>query len=184
MRPFNAFCVFLCATVAAADEPCKSGLRESQRPGPYTALVSVGRERGQQHCYICESGQKPLIIIFARQLSDPLGKLVSTLNKAVAEQKATDLRAWVTFLTDDQVSLDPKVVGWSKKHATGGIPLGVFEDPIGPPAYLLSRDADVTVLLAVKQKVAANFAYRAGELNDAAIFEIVGALPKILEQKK
>ena len=85
-------------------------------------------------------------------------------------------------MTDDQVAIDPKVIDWSKKHATGAVPLGVFEDPVGPPAYLLAREADVTILLSVKQSVVANFAYRAGELNDAAIADILKALPRIVKK--
>jgi hypothetical protein len=49
---------------------------------------------------------------------------------------------------------------------------------------LLARDADVTVLLSVQQKVVANFAFRAGELNDDAIGEIVKAISKIVNAKK
>ena len=60
----------------------------------------------------------------------------------------------------------------------------LFEDTVGPPAYLLAREADVTVLLAVKKKVVANFAYRPGELNDAAVRDIVKTLPKIISGKK
>jgi hypothetical protein len=180
-------CLMIGCTInstAGADEPCKSGLREKQRPGPYTALVSVGPQRGQQHCFICESGDRPVVIIFARQLSEPLGKLVGKLDKALTDHKVAELRAWVTFLAEDHVSLDPKVVQWSKKHATGNVPLGVFEDPVGPPTYLLAREADVTVLLSVKQKVIANFAFRAGELNDAAVGGIMNAVPKIVGEKK
>jgi hypothetical protein len=183
MRTALALVLLISGITSAADEPCKSGLRENQRPGPYTALVSVGPQRGQQHCFICESANRPLVIIFARQLSEPLGKLASALDKALLEYKTAELRGWVTFLTDDQVSLDPKVVKWSKKYATGTVPLGVFEDELGPPAYLLARDADVTVLLAVRQKVVGNFAFRAGELGDAAVFEIMKALPKIVDKK-
>ena len=47
---------------------------------------------------------------------DLLGKLTAKLDRALIEHKAAELRAWVTFLSDDQVSLDPKVVQWSKKH--------------------------------------------------------------------
>lgn len=176
--------VVLSVTLAVADEPARSGLRENQRPGPYTALVSVGPQRGQQHCFICESGTRPLVIIFARQLSAPLGKLVSQVDKALVRHKDAELRAWVTFLNDDQTSFDPKVVEWSKKCATGNVPLGVFEDPVGPPTYLLARDGDVTVLLAVRQKVVANFAYRAGELNDAAIGTIMKAVANVASAKK
>jgi hypothetical protein len=179
---FASFLLLL-ASSAIADEPCKSGPREQQRPGPYTSLVSVGPERGQQHCFICESGSKPVVIIFARQLSEPLGKLVHQLDKALTSNKDAGLRAWVTFLGDDQTALDPKVVAWSKKHATGNVPLGVFEDPVGPPAYLLAREADVTVLLSVRQKVMANFAFRTGELGDASINTILKEIPRLVEKK-
>lgn len=174
---------FLVLPTLDADEPCKSGLAAGRRPGPYSALVSVGAQRGTQHCFICEAADRPLVIVFARSLSDPLGRLVHKLDKSMGDHQKVELKSWVTFLADDQNALDGKIVEWAKKNATGNVPLMVFEDVVGPPAYLLSREADVTVLLAVKQKVVANFAYRAGELNDAAIDAIVAALPKVTAAK-
>ncbi len=184
MRKIAFLIASLFLASANADEPCKSGLATNQRPGPYTALVSVGPQRGQQHCFICESADRPVIIVFARGLGEPLGKLVGKLDRALAENKAAELCAWVTFLADDQTTFDSKVVQWSKRHATGGVPLGIFEDLTGPPAYRLSRDAEVTVLLSVKQKVIANFAYRTGELNDAAIADILKTVPRLVLEKK
>lgn len=172
----------LLAGAALAGEPCVSGLKPGKRPGPYSALVAVGVERGQQHCFVCETADRPAVIVFARQLSEPLGKLARGLDKARADHKDTELRAWVTFLSDDQTALDPQVVAWSKKHALRNVPLGVFEDVVGPPSYLLARDADVTVLLAVKQKVVRNFAFRAGELNDERIADILKAVPDIVKK--
>jgi len=174
----------LAATVpAAAAEPCKSGIPPGQRPGPYTALVSVGPERGQLHCYICEAGDRPVIIVFARTLTDPLGKLVHGIDQALARHKGAELQGWVTFLHDDQTAFDPKVVAWGQKHAVRNVPLGVFEDTVGPPAYRLAPDADVTVLLSVKQRVVANFAFRKGELTDAAAAEVLRAVPKLVSAK-
>jgi len=40
------------------------------------------------------------------------------------------------------------------------------------------------VLLFVKQKVVANFAFRAGELNEDKIKEVMNALPRIVPDKK
>lgn len=181
---FCLVCV-LCASVVplSAAEPCQSGLPAGQRPGPYSFVVSTGPLRGQSQCYICDTADRPAVVIFARELSEPLGKLVGQFDKAVGEHKAAELRSWVTFLSDDQPTLDPKVVDWGKKHAIRTIPLGVFEDAQGPPAYKLAKDADVTVLLFVKKKVAANFAFRAGELTDEKAAEIVKALPNILPAK-
>jgi hypothetical protein len=174
--------LLVCFSIAAAD-PCKSGPQPNQRPGPYSSLVCVGKERGTQHCYVCESADKPVIIVFARTLNEPLGKLGKQLDGAVKEHKAAELRSWITFLGDDQTKMDPQVVKWSQQHAVS-IPCSVFEDTVGPPTYLLAKEADVTVLLSVKQKVVANFAFRAGELSDAAIVDIVKTIPKIIPEKK
>ncbi len=110
--------------------------------------------------------------------------LVHGLDQAVADHKAADLRAWVTFLGDDQPALDPEVVRWGQKHAVRNLSLGVFEDAGGPPSYRLARDADVTVLLFVKQKVTANFAFRAGELTEDKVAEVLKALPQLFGEKK
>jgi hypothetical protein len=179
---FSTLLLAVAAVVAVAAEPAVSGLRPGLRPGPYSALVSVGPERGQAHCFICATADRPAVIVFARRLSDPLGKLVRGLDKALADHKGAELRAWVTFLSDDQTALDPKVVEWSKKYSLRRVPLSVFEDVVGPPSYLLGRDSDVTVLLSVKQKVVRNFAFRAGELNDEHIAEILKAITPITKK--
>src|SRR4030081_1572481 len=100
--------ILVAAAIAAAD-PCKSGPQPNQRPGPYSSLVCVGKERGTQHCYICESADQPIILVVPRALSDPLGKLVKGLDGAVKEHKMAELRSWVTFLADDQTKMDPLV---------------------------------------------------------------------------
>jgi hypothetical protein len=177
------FCVLVLAANSAAEEPCRSGLDAGQRPGPYAFLVSTGSLRGQSQCFICETADRPAVVVFARSLTEPLGKLTEQLDKALTEHKASELRGWVTFLSDDQPALDPKVVAWGQKHAVRNVPLGVFEDRAGPPSYKLAKDADVTVLLFVKRKVVANFAFRAGELTDAKAAEVTKALPSILPKR-
>jgi hypothetical protein len=181
--------VLSCALVqfvdgSRAEEPCVSGLPKGQRPKPYSFLVATGPERGQSTCYICETADRPAVVIFARNLGDPLGKLVAKLDKALSDHKKEELRAWVTFLSDDQPTMDPKVVKWGKKHAIRGVPLGVFEEAGGPPAYRLARDADVTILFFVKRKIVANFAFRAGELTDERASDVLKALPSIVGEKK
>jgi hypothetical protein len=174
---------FLGAAVAGlAAETASSGLKAGQRTGPYSSLVSVGPQRGQSHCFICETAERPAVIVFARKMSDPLGKLVRGLDKALADHKGAELRSWVTFLSDDQTALDPKVVDWSKKQSLRNVPLSVFEDVTGPPSYLIRRDDDVTVILAVKQKVVRTFTFREGQLNDERIAEVLKAVPTITKK--
>ena len=159
---------------------CVSGPKVGQRPGPYSFVMSTGDQRGKSQCYICETENRPAVIVFARTFGEPLGKLAAGLDKALATHKAKDLRAWATILNEDHSKIDADVVAWAKKHAVGTLPVGVFEDVDGPPSYRLHADADVTVLLFVKQKVVANHAFRAGELTDAKIKAILDELPKIV----
>ena len=166
-----------------AADPCVSGLTPGMRPGPYSFVLATGTNRGQSQCFICETADRPAVVIFARTLNDSLGKLAAQLDKAVAAKKAADVRAWITFLHDDQPAFDPPLVRWTQKHGLKVIPAGVFEDLGGPPSYKLTREADVTVLLFVKRKVVANFAFRAGELTDEATAEIMKAFPRIIENK-
>ncbi len=176
--------VFLCLlsiNICFAQTTLQSGLKPGRRPGPYTAIVSVGKERGTLHCYICEAGDRPIVIVFARSLTDSLGKLVQKIDQAVAKNE--DLTGWVTFLHKNQSAFDPKVIAWGKNNAIRNVPLAIFEDLTGPPTYLLSKKADVTVLLSVNQKVQANFSFREGELNEQAINEIAKEIPKLVSQK-
>src|SRR6516165_8367776 len=91
IRACSLIAIFASVSIAAAD-PCKSGPQPNQRPGPYSALVCVGKERGTQHCYLCEAADRPVVIVFARTLSDPLGKLVKQFDNAVKENKTAELR--------------------------------------------------------------------------------------------
>lgn len=182
IRTTMTMLAILLASLSMAGEPCKSGPQPNQRPGPYSALVCVGKERGTQHCYICEADDKPIVVIFARSLTEPLGKLVKKVDAAVKDNKTSDMRGWVTFLADDQTKMDPQIVKWAQQHAIS-VPCAVFEDTVGPPTYLLHKEADVTVILSVKKNVVANFAFRNGELNDTAIAEIAKSIPRIVAKK-
>lgn len=183
MKVILASLLCACCLTALAQSPLRSGLTPGQRPGPYSALVSVGNERGQQHCYICEAGDRPIVIIFARTLNEPLGKLVQRIDRLLPQHKDVELRAWVTFLHESHTACDPQVIKWAQQHGLRNVPVAVFEDLVGPPSYRLARAAEVTVLLSVQQKVVANFAYKAGELNEQAIEEIIKAVPRITAAK-
>jgi len=162
-----------------ATEPCKPGLTVGQRPGPYSFDVSTGPERGRPTCFVCDTGDRPGAIVFARTLSPQLGKLLAQLDAAMGKQQGQKdgLQAWLTMLDDGQADLDGRIVAFSKTHAIRHLPLGAFTDGDGPPAYRLSREADVTVILFVQRKVTASFAFRAGELTEQAIERIIAQLP-------
>ena len=183
---FPLLLVFLLALpLARAADPCESGVPVGKRPGPYSFLVATGPQRGQQTCYICEQheGNKPAAVVFARSPSDSLGKLLTRLEEAGTGTSAKDsgYKVWMTQLAE-RADLDA-LAKWAQKQGLKTVPVGAFEDADGPPAYKLHKDADVTVMLFTKQRVVANFAFRAGELTDAKIDEVVKAVPQLFEKK-
>jgi hypothetical protein len=181
---------FLCLPLAlvlalplAAADPCVSGTPVGKRPGPYSFLVATGPQRGQQTCYICEQHEnnKPAAVVFARSTSDSLGKLLAKLDAAAIAQKDSGVKVWMTLLAE-KADLDA-LAKWSQKQGLKSAPVGAFEDADGPPSYKLHKDADVTVILFTKQKVVANFAFRAGELDDKAIEQVLKSVPLMFEKK-
>jgi hypothetical protein len=183
MRLF-ALCAFVLvgATVGWGKEPPVSGPQPGQRVGPYSFLVASGPERGQQTCYVCETAEKPGAILFARSLSGPLAKLAADLDEFVAGRPAGSARAWVTLLGEKSASLDD-LAKWSKQHGLKATPVGVFDDPVGPPTYMLSAEADLTAILFVNRKVVANFSFRPGELDDEARKRFRAALKQLGDKK-
>ncbi len=179
---FPCFLVSLSPCLSRAAEPCVSGLQPGQKIGPYSFNVATGPQRGQQTCYVCETAERPAVVVFSRKLSEPLGKLMVKCDGWLISQPKDSAHSWMTVLGEKTVSLDD-LAAWAKQTGIKSIPLGVFDDPIGPPSYKLNDEAEVTVLLWVNRKVAANFAFRENELNDDAIKRIVDALAKLTERK-
>jgi hypothetical protein len=167
----------------ASAEPLTSGTPVGKRPGPYSFLVATGPQRGQQTCYICEQHEdnKPAAVVFARTTSDSLGKLLARLDAAALAHKATGCKVWMTLLAE-KADLDA-LAKWAQAQGLKACPVGAFEDADGPPSYKLHKDADVTVLLFTKQRVVANFAFRAGELDDKAIEKVMKAVPLMFDRK-
>ena len=160
-----------------------SGVPVGKRPGPYSFLVATGPQRGQQTCYICEQheGNKPAVIVFARSTSEPLGKLLTKLESESFANKDSGCKVWMTLLAE-KADLDA-LAKWSQNAGLKISPVGTYEDADGPPSYKLHKDADVTVMMFTKQKVIANFAFRAGELDDKAIENVMKAMPGLFEAK-
>ncbi len=173
--------ILFLAVPCFAAEPVSSGVPVGKRPGPYSFLVATGPQRGQPTCYICEQAEKPTAVVFARTLSEPLGKLLVKLDAEAVAKKDAGFKVWMTQLAAN-ANLDA-IAKWGQEQGLKNVPIGAFEDPDGPPAYKLHRDADVTVLLFVKEKVVANFAFRKDELTDAKIGDVMKAVPGLFEKK-
>jgi len=121
-------------------------------------------------------------MIFAREVSDPLTSLVKKIDAATAENSKARMGSFVVFCSDDE-SLEGKLKELAKKEDLKKTVLTI-DNPSGPQSYHVAKDADVTVVLYVRQQVKGNYAFKKGELKDKDIDQIVADISKIVPQSK
>jgi hypothetical protein len=117
-------------------------------------------------------------MIFARDLTGPLTSLVKKMDKATAKNSGCNMGSFVVFLSDDE-NMEKKLKEFAEKENIQNLIITLMNNPAGPPRYKIAKDAEVTVVLYNHQKVKDNFAFRKGELTDAAVNKIVKDVAKI-----
>jgi hypothetical protein len=121
-------------------------------------------------------------MIFAREVSDPLTSLVKKIDAETVKHKSDRMGSFVVFLTDDE-KLEDQLKTLAKKEGIQRCVLTI-DNPAGPGPYKVAKDADVTVVFYENRTVRANYAFKKGELNEAAVDRVVADLPKILSKEK
>ena len=165
-----------------AKEPLKSGHQPGEELSDiFEPLNVTGPWAGEPHCLVCENGANPVAMIFARELTGPVMKLVARIDEATAKHRDQEMGSFVVFLSDDE-ELKGKLEAAAKKLALKHTILAI-DAPAGPDGFKLANGAEVTVVLYERHKVQANHALAKGELTDKAIEAVLADLPRILPAK-
>src|SRR5947208_15186464 len=101
------FILLMCP--ARAGEPLRSGLQPGDRPLPFTSNMLTGPYRGQQHCYVCEFKDEPVVLVFARHTTPATGRLMRHLEAATRAHRKEKLCGWVCFLGDSGVGAETRL---------------------------------------------------------------------------
>jgi hypothetical protein len=160
----------------------KSGPQVGEKvPGPFHPLNINGEKAGEKNCLYCSNGSNPVAMVFARQCSEPLTKLIKRIDEATVKNKDAKMGSFVVFCNDDEGLKDmlAKIAQDQNLKET----ILAIDNPAGPQKYNVSKDADVTVVLYLDHEVKANYAYKKGELTEKDIEKVVNDLPKILPSK-
>ena len=118
-------------------------------------------------------------MIFAREVSGPLASLVKQIDAETVKNRAKKMGSFVVFLSDKE-GLNKELKAFAEKQGLKECILSI-DNVAGPDGYDVAKDAEVTVVLYNQRKVAANYAFRKGELNDQAIEKIVSDVSKIVK---
>jgi hypothetical protein len=174
------------STTARAVE-FKSGPQVGELVDAYTVVKAAGAADdgvavGEQLCYRCKMGNRPMVMVFARTTDAGLANLVKQLDKVVAENKDKKMGSFVSLLGDKPDELKSAAKSFVDENKIENIAFVVPQDnKEGPSAYKIDPKADVTVLIYRQGKVAANHALPAGALDDDEIKKIVADTSKILD---
>jgi hypothetical protein len=168
----------LAAACATAAEPLKSGPQVGDKvPGPFEPFNVTGPNADEEWCLYCKFGNDPVIMIFAREMSEPLDALLRKVDQLSAEHKKADLGTCAIFV-EKGTGLRPALKTVAARNKLNHVILATLDAP--PKGYDIHKDADVTVLLYSRSAVKANHAFRKGELNEKAIAAIAADVSKIL----
>jgi hypothetical protein len=187
MQTFLAGVALVAGISFAVAAELKSGKQPGDAIGAFDVVKCAGSEDdgvklGQELCYRCKYGNRPMVMVFSRKSDDSLSGLVKKLDACVAKNSDEKLAAFVNLLGDNRDALEAHAKELGKKTKAPRVPIVVpVEYEQGPADYGINPDADVTVILAVKGTVVANRAYGPGQLNDKAVEQILSDVPKILE---
>jgi hypothetical protein len=174
--------VLLCTyALPAQNDGLKSGPQAGDNlPGPFHSLVAYGEDPslvGKKTDFSEMYGQAPVVLVFARDITRPLTKLLNKLDVEAAKHKAAKLRVIVVFLSDND-ALENNLKEYGKQQAIKHVNLAIME-PDGPKLYRVSKEAEVTVVMYKRRKVEGNHAFKKGELTERSVEKIVRDVPKI-----
>ncbi len=172
----------LVGLIAAADVRQSGPKVGEELPGTFVPKNITGPEAGQTTCVFCEYGESPVVMVFAREISEPVTRLIKRLDSATGQHKAAGLASCVVFLSNE-AGLPRQIKQVAEQEQVRHTILRTFK-PEGPRGYNLAKDASVTVVLFTDRVVKAKHVFGKGECKDRDIDAILADLPRILPSKK
>jgi len=170
----------LAGTVLAeeATKAVRSGPKVGEElAGPFHPLNVTGAQAGKKNCLYCQNGENPVAMIFARECSPNLKKLIKKIDETTAKNSDCSMGSFVVFCSDEE-GLADKLKQVAKDEDLKKIVLSI-DNPAGPKGYNVASEADVTVILYKDRLVKGNYAFKKGALTEKDIQKIVQAIPAI-----
>lgn len=146
-------------TAGAEDKPVYSGPQAGEKLPPLKVKGVFGDEAGKEFDIVKLAGGKPAVIIFMHKLTRPSFAVTRTLLKYAAGSKSGKLFGGMVFLTGDVTKAEQRLKRTQRYFTTSkNARVAISPDGAeGPGAYGLNRNMTLTILVANKGKVTANF---------------------------
>lgn len=174
-RLFLGTALTLALVTSYAHAADTESLKQGDSLGAFYVTKVAGAEedgvsKGQELCYRCRYGSRPMAIIFARDTGGDVAKLAKTLDEAVAAHEDAQLKSFVTLLGDDASSLNKQATKFAKSAGLKNLPVVVAKEAKdGPGNYKLSADAPVTVVIGTDSQVVSTHTFDADDIDINAV---------------
>lgn len=180
-----ALATVLAMVSAASAAELKSGPQVGDDVGAFEVIKAAGNphdgvKEGEELCYRCKMGSRPMVMVFARQPNEKLAMLVKELDKVVGANTEKKMGSFVNLIghkPEDAKMAATKLIDQTK---ASNVAIVVPTEQNGPKEYNLDPNADVTVLIYKGGVVAANHALSAGALDEKMVKAIIKDTDKIL----
>ena len=124
-----------------------------------------GVKEGQELCYRCRYGSRPMVIVFTRETGGKLPALVKTIDAVVGDNDQSQLRGLVTFMGDDLAKVKEEASKFASTAGAKHVPVVIAkETQHGPPNYKLDG-SPVTIVVALDSQVVATHRCAADEID-------------------
>ena len=172
--------VLFVASAVFSAEPKSATLQVGDAVEAFYVKDVTGPAAGTELCYRCRYGNRPVISIFTRKVTDQVASLAKEVDATVGQHADKDLAGFVVVLTDDPAAQEEALRKLAKDNGLKNVPLTTFNDVGGPRNYKLAKDAEVTVMMWVDGKLQVNEALKAGDLSKDKIAALVKESDKIV----
>lgn len=180
-----AFLALPLLSIASAAGSVSDQLKKGEPLGAFVVTKIAGAEddrvgKGDQLCYRCRYGTRPMVIVFARQNHDQIVQLTKAIEAAINEHGDADLRGLVTFLGEDASELKDVAATFATKSGVKQIPVVTAKDNVtGPPDYKIDTEAAVTIVLGNDSEVVSSHSFeKADQINVELMMKQVVAMLK------
>lgn len=162
-------------------EPLQSGPQIGQKvPGPFAPLNVTGPGAGTKCCQYCKNGSRPVVVVFAREITPAVIQLLKMIDRATAINRERSLGSYIVFCKDAE-GFGRRLQEMAQKEGIGNTIVTLYNSG-GPEKYRLSPAADVTVLLYNHFTVKANHAFKNSDLHERAIAAIAADIDKLMAE--
>lgn len=183
---FVALClsVFVANAVSEETQALVSGRAVGQRVPQFYVRAVTGPQMNKSICYVCRNGDRPVVMVFLRDLVPGTAELLKELDRYVDQNRAVGLRSFGVLLSDNQVAATSKLQTLAYDNQLS-IPLTMAPAQVeSPDNQNLHPDAAVTVVLYNELTVTRSYAFRETEITKERIAGMMAGVREMVLKAK